>query len=716
MPEFPGYEVERLVGRGGMGRVYCARDRRLGRRVAVKCLLDDGSDGTSQRFADEAKTVAALRHPNIAQLHEFRADHDPPFLVMEFVAGGTLAGFLADRVLAARPAAQIAAALARAVAYAHRNRIVHRDLKPGNILLESADDADPAAARNDFDTTRLKVADFGLAKQLNLGSGLTQSGEIVGTAAYMSPEQAMGVVSQIGPTTDVYALGAILYEMLTGRPPFTAPEAVQTLMMLLSDDVVAPRNLVKSVPRDLQTICLKCLEKKPSQRYATADALADDLDRFLRGEPIAARPISRLQKGIKWAKRRPWQATALATIGLSLVGASVGLVVLRRAYAETQTANDELVRVNNSLVDADRRTREAVALTREALDRIVDRVRNELYDVPGAGALTDRTVADSVELRRKLVALRPDSVEAVRELVGALDIQRLTYWHHGERKQSETVGEQLKQLVAQAAARFPDDIYLATERVKLDLESIDELEAATRPEVEARAAAEIARLLAANPVDPLVRRAASLLERRRTDAAVAAGDIAAVVEHADKRVTHAEAYLRLAPEADRTAARMWLISARLSLADYQTAAQDAAGMKDTLERTRADVEALDRKSVSEAEYRGISARVHELGGKAARFDGDLARAAQSFQSAAEELAWQRERFPKTTSTLTALAQVQLLLAETLLADRKPAEAAERLKQSENSADEALRIVPDDYLAGALKRRIDKVRASMDPTP
>jgi serine/threonine protein kinase len=719
VPEFPGYEVERLVGRGGMGRVYAARDRQLGRRVALKCLLDPDTDETLRRFADEAKAVAALRHPNIAQLFEFRADHDPPFLVMEFVAGGTLAAFLTGRVLAGRTAAQIVAALARAIDYAHRQGIVHRDLKPGNVLLESAGDgADlPAQAVHDFDAARLKIADFGLAKQLTAGAGLTQSGDVLGTAAYMAPEQALGAVSAIGPAADVYALGAILYEMLTGRPPFDAPEVVQTLMMVVADEPVVPRSLVKTVPKDLETISLKCLEKKPSHRYSSAAALADDLERFLRDEPITARPLSPWAKGIKWARRRPWQATALATICLSLVGAAIGLAMLERAYDEAKTANDELVRTNASLAEAQRRTGAALNLTQDALDRIVDRVRNESYEIPGAAGLTLATVADSVDLRRKLVELRPDSATAARQYVTALDILRLTLWRNGDRTAAAAAAKRSRDELDRLSAVFPEDVFLATERIKLKLETADvETDAARRREIESRAAGEVVRLLAEHPSDPYVRRAAAMIEGRAAGAAAAAGDVESLLKHAEARVTHSENYLRLSEPDDRTAARMWLISARLALADYQVIARDVEGMRRTLESVAADVAAVDKTSVSEFEIRRIAGRILELEGKAARIAGDLPKAVASFRTAADELQRQRERYPEAISTLTALADVQFALASALAAEQKTAEAAEWLGRAEKSVELALATVPDDYLANHLKQRIAQARESLKAAP
>ena len=258
LPPIPGYEVEALLGHGGMGVVYRARQLGLNRPVALKMILA-GAYATRterRRFAREAEMVAGLRHPNIVQVHEVAELDGLPYFTMEYIEGGSLSQKLAGTPLPPREAAALSATLAWAVEAAHRSGIVHRDLKPANVLL--AADGTP------------KVTDFGLARRLEAGAGLSQTGFPVGTPSYMAPEQARGETRAIGPAVDVYALGAILYELLTGRPPFRAETPSETVHQVIYEDPAPPSRLNAKVPRDLETICRKCLEKDPRRRYPTA--------------------------------------------------------------------------------------------------------------------------------------------------------------------------------------------------------------------------------------------------------------------------------------------------------------------------------------------------------------------------------------------------------------------------------------------------------------
>src|SRR5262249_7580589 len=279
LPEIPGYQVEALLGRGGMGAVYKARHLRLNRFVALKMLLAGAYAGPHERarFQREAEAVASLRHTHIVQVYDVGDHEGRPYFTMEFLEGGSLAQALAGTPQPARPAAALVATLAEAMQVAHQGGIVHRDLKPANILL--AAEGTP------------KVADFGLARHLEGEPVLTLSGARIGTPSYMAPEQVLGKTGTIGPATDIYALGAVLYEMLTGRPPFRGETASETERQVLHDEPVSPSRLNPKVPRDLETICLKCLVKEPGRRYGSAAALAADLRRFVEGRPIQARRV-----------------------------------------------------------------------------------------------------------------------------------------------------------------------------------------------------------------------------------------------------------------------------------------------------------------------------------------------------------------------------------------------------------------------------------------
>ena len=299
-PKIPGYEILGELGRGGMGVVYRARDTRLGRVVALKMMAAASSASPAERarFSNEAELVARFKHPSIVPIYEIGETEGQPYFSIEYVEGGSLADELDGRPLAPDRAAKTIALLAEAVQYAHDRGVIHRDLKPANVLLSA--DSTP------------KLTDFGLAKSLESASSQTKTGDIMGTPSYMAPEQAGGVTKNLGPACDVYALGTILYELLTGRPPFRGRDPVDTVMMVLADEPIAPRVIDPGVPRDLETICLKCLEKSPDKRYASAGELAADLRRHLAGEPIVARPVGVLERGRKWARRRPSLAALVA--------------------------------------------------------------------------------------------------------------------------------------------------------------------------------------------------------------------------------------------------------------------------------------------------------------------------------------------------------------------------------------------------------------------
>ncbi len=305
-PAVPGYELLGLLGQGGMGVVYQARHVQLRRVVALKVIRAyDPSAGTArERFQIEGRSAARLHHPNIVQVYEVGEFDGRPYAALEYVAGGSLAHQLAGRPIPAPQAAELLETLARAVDVAHRNGILHRDLKPANVLLTPAGQP--------------KIADFGLAKLRDERASLTPTDAVVGTPSYMAPEQASGQVHQVGPAADVYALGATLYELLTGRPPFRAATAWETLKQVCLKEPLPPRRLQPDVPRTLEAICLKCLAKEPRQRYASANELANDLRRFRQGQPTQARPPALWKRGLVRLWRLPFWAEALF-LGLPLV-------------------------------------------------------------------------------------------------------------------------------------------------------------------------------------------------------------------------------------------------------------------------------------------------------------------------------------------------------------------------------------------------------------
>jgi serine/threonine-protein kinase len=328
LPTIPGYEIQEELGHGGMGIVYKAKDEKLGRVVALKMILARHyiSDQILTRFQAEAEAVAQLQHPNIVQLHDHGQHDNLPYFTLEFMAGGSLNERLKNGAVPPKEAAQLVEQLARGMQYAHQAGFIHRDLKPHNILL--AADGTP------------KISDFGLVKRAETDQALTQTGDAMGTPAYMAPEQALGETKRVGPAADVYALGAILYECLTGKPPFQGKTRADIHHQVIHSDPASPRRDNPRLPRDLETICLKCLQKDPQKRYASAEALANDLRRFQNHEPIRARAVGRAERFAKWIRRQP-AAAALLALGTVCALAVVAITVWYiRDQADRQTQED----------------------------------------------------------------------------------------------------------------------------------------------------------------------------------------------------------------------------------------------------------------------------------------------------------------------------------------------------------------------------------------
>jgi eukaryotic-like serine/threonine-protein kinase len=377
-PELAGYEIVRELGRGSMGVVYEAKQLGLQRTVALKVVLngDHSSQLELARFYAEAELIARLQHPNIVQIFDVgKANH--PFLALEFAAGGSLARHLNGTPLPAVAAAHMIQTLASAVQAAHGSGVVHRDLKPANILLVPDDPSAKLAAsastgpHDSIFRSTLKIADFGLAKRCEedgsaatVGSGLTAPGEVLGTPCYMAPEQAVPG-QPVGRPADIYALGAILYELLTGRPPFRGETVLETILQVRNNEPVPVTALQPKVPRDLETICMKCLRKDPLGRYASAQDLAADLERFQRGEPILARPIGWPQKVWRWTLKHPVGAGLLAA-GLLAPLAAATLMSLLSAQLVRSTALESTIQQAEVLEEATRQYSRIVQKVKDA--------------------------------------------------------------------------------------------------------------------------------------------------------------------------------------------------------------------------------------------------------------------------------------------------------------------------------------------------------------
>src|SRR6516225_8372250 len=331
---FADYLLEQEIAHGGTGVVYRARQLSLGRTVAVKLLLLGrySSAESVERFRREARSVAALRHPNIVAIHEIGEHEGQQFFSMDYVEGQNLAEAVRAGPLDPRRSAEIVRAIAQAIHFAHEHGVLHRDLKPSNVLLDEFE--------------QVRITDFGLAKRLDGSSDLTVTGQVVGTPNYLSPEQAAGEHAALGPASDVYSIGALMYELLTGRPPFLSNSLQETLSRIQNNEPVSPRALNPALHRDLETICLKCLQKEPERRYGSAQALAEDLGRWLRHEPILARPIGTIERLKKWTRRNPRTAILVLLSSLAVVAFFVGQTIsslrLSRANIKVRAANASL--------------------------------------------------------------------------------------------------------------------------------------------------------------------------------------------------------------------------------------------------------------------------------------------------------------------------------------------------------------------------------------
>ena len=373
-----------------MGVVFRARHLRLNRVVALKMALAGAYAGRQERerFQREAEAVAGLQHPNVVQIHDVGESEGQPYFTMELVEGGNLAQKLAGTPQPALEAARILSILAGAVQAAHESGILHRDLKPGNVLLTS--DGTP------------KISDFGLARRLDNDPGITRSGTPLGTPSYMAPEQAEGKIRELGAAVDVYALGALLYELLTGRPPFRAETATATLQQVIAEDPAPPSRLNTRVPRDLETICLKCLRKDPEKRYGSARELIDDLGRFTRGEPVAARPVGMTELLENWLKRRPAAAGLLVAVTLLVGTGSIG------AWQFFQQASTN---------------RERQAQTDREVSGILDQARFKLEEGWQTADLLTLKDAQTDASRAADVARSGGASPAVRAEVKALEVE-----------------------------------------------------------------------------------------------------------------------------------------------------------------------------------------------------------------------------------------------------------------------------------------------------
>jgi eukaryotic-like serine/threonine-protein kinase len=464
----PGYEMLGELGRGGMGVVYKARHRKLNRLVALKMVLSGefARPIDVERFNSEALRLAKVQHPNIVHIYDVGEYAGRPYFAMEYVDGGTLAGHLAGRPQPPRDAARLAETLALAVHAAHQRGIVHRDLKPANVLLVTREPSS-TTHHSPLTTHQLKIADFGLAKETEEGSTTSTIG-ILGTPSYMAPEQAAGRSHEVGPAADVYSLGTILYEMLAGRPPFRGRTPRETIEMVLKDEPPGLRTTRPEVPRDLEVVCLKCLQKDPARRYPSAQHLAEDLRRFLDGRPTIGRPVGTAERLWMWAKRRPAMAALAATIAVSLV-----TLLLLGAYFngllrhERDVARDErneaqrqrqIAQDNAALAEA--RFRQS----KQAVDRYYSEVsENVLLDEPGLEPLRLTLLGLARDYYAGFIRERCDDPTVRADMArGLFRLAQIT-GDVGQRAEAVTLLEQARDQFKRLLDATPDDRGLRAE-------------------------------------------------------------------------------------------------------------------------------------------------------------------------------------------------------------------------------------------------------------
>ena len=408
----PGYEISEELGRGGMGIVYLATQPLLRRQVALK-MISRGEQANSQelaRFRREGQAIAALQHPHIAQVYEVGEQAGQPYISMELVRGGTLSRFLRDGPLSMDVVTRLLILLTEAVVHAHSRGVIHRDLKPSNILLAQTENT--AHAKEQPCLLNPKIVDFGLAKRSGSQETATTTGMLVGTPSYMSPEQAAGKNDVVTELTDVYGLGTILYETLVGRPPFQGASPVEILEQVRTLEPVRPRSMRPDLPVDLETICLKCLEKSPSRRYQSASCLLDDLNRFSSGRPILAKPSGWSTRLLKWTKRHPAATSLVCVLGLAMVGLlTVSLIYNHYLSEALKGAREQRERADaNSTFALD------------AVETMLERVGfSELANQPGMEIVRENLLLDAVKFYSSLLEEQPaDNADARKQFCVAL--------------------------------------------------------------------------------------------------------------------------------------------------------------------------------------------------------------------------------------------------------------------------------------------------------
>jgi serine/threonine-protein kinase len=714
-----GYEILGVLGRGAMGVVYKARQPGLKRLVALKMILagEHAGDRELARFRTEAEAVAQLQHPSIVQIYEVGDQDGRPFFSLEYVDGGSLARQIAGTPQSPREAAQLVQVLARAVACAHAKGVIHRDLKPANILLTR--DGTP------------KITDFGLAKRVEEDAGHTHSGTIVGTPSYMAPEQAEGHPHVVGPPADVYALGAVLYELLTGRPPFKAATALETLDQVRTREPLAPTQLQPRVPRDLETICLKCLQKDPHRRYASADDLAEDLRRFLAGEPIRARPVSGPERFWRWCRRNPRVAMLSATVGLVVVVWAITSSVLAWRL---QVQQDETERARRA---ADANAAQAAANERQAKEHALRAEKNAavarqegqkaMHRLIGLGEqlekklrgrrLPDQLSPDALALRQNLLDLLAQSMVATAKELESANVTSFgvaaTHQQMGDLLKRLGQGEKaLRQyqqgtdLVKRVADQQPDNdqarANLGVMLLRLGDMTLELKGDARAARAHFQQAYDLQKEIATHPRSGqytaldnkrLLSHAALALGR----AELALGDPVAAGRHFEEARELRQAWSDAEPK--RADARSYVAEAHLWLGITAARRGEKTASLAHLERALELCEALARQYAQDLSFVVDIADVcGQLGDAQVRLGAPAAAAEKSYRQALNRIQGVTAKKPEDLSHLPLLALSLERLAGSALRGGKPAEAEKQFRQALQLRAELLRTEPSSLPA------------------
>ncbi|MBU6239584.1 MAG: serine/threonine-protein kinase [Planctomycetes bacterium] len=692
LKRFGDYELLKEIARGGMGVVYKARQVRLNRLVAIKMILAGqfASKEDVKRFYIEAEAAAALDHPGIVPIFEIGQLQDQHFFSMGFVDGGSLADKVKQGPLPAKQAALYTKKVAEAIAYAHSQGVIHRDLKPANVLLDRNDEP--------------KVTDFGLARKTESNSDLTRTGAVMGTPSYMPPEQAAGRTDQVGPLADVYSLGAILYCLLTGRPPFQASNPLDTLMQVIEQEPVSVRSMNPAVQTDLETICHKCLQKDPAKRYASAQDFADDLGRWLVGEPIRARAITRSERAWRWAKRNPYIATSSATvlfaIVFSTVALAVGLFLVNRSrLSERKAKESEAIAKTHELASKEEALQRN-AIARDAIDTLLTESTVALADFPATRDLQKRLLAAAAaDYERLSQGSSQDEglqLERVRALVRVADIEALQGNATGSNELYEQSIRSLESKISEMAnrdeARTRWELELAKTIARRGL-AWDTQDRIDESRVEYEHAQKIFdRLLLANPSDVSIQFFTSRTQAQHADLI---GRTESPTTAIRMLQTALAGYERVSPETEPRVTRE-LAKAKESLARFM-------GQLGRFDDAIAELESLLQASPSSSESANDDRHLHERTASVHvslanlhRQTGNLARALSSLEQSRQVYSQLRQSWPDSLEYIENEASVRADIGFLWIDRRNPNRSQGELEQAKSTFEELSQNYPSVY--------------------